>query len=77
MKFAPIVVKCLDFVFDLQPLNMLSQMCHFVIKLHIGIRPTTFQLNTVFDVIPDKRSYGKLLEKMQPEFSIGYKKWFG
>lgn len=73
MKFAPIVVKCLDFVFDVQPLNMLSQMCHFVIKLNLRIRPTTFQLNTVFDVIPAIRSYGKLIEKMQPEFSIVYR----
>ena len=77
MKFAPIVVKCLDFVFDLQPLNMLSQRCHCVMKLNLRVRPVTFQLNTVFDVIPAIRSYGKLIEKMQPEFSVVYKKWFG
>lgn len=47
-----------------------------VIKLNLRIRPMTFHQNTVFDVIPAIKCYVKLIEKMQAEFSIVYKKWF-
>ena len=71
-KFAPIAVKCLDSVFDVQPLKMLNQMYHCVIKLYLRIRPITFHQNTVFNVIPAIKWYVKLIEKMRPEFSIVY-----